>query len=168
MTEEAYATALRLLEAYNEGFAAGRRERDALEAMKITTNPDRANMSSHAVEGAIQPMSDRPPRSFSLTAAFVSFLVANLIHNDFGVDPAIVPAAVLGGLYWWRPRPGLQWATAAMIALPSFLFLKPAALLDPSNMRAFLNHAALGIAGVLALLSVVRSFLAGRSPAGRA
>jgi hypothetical protein len=89
--------------------------------------------------------------------AFVAFVVANLIHNGFGLDPAVAPATVLGCAYCWRPRRGLLWATAAMIAPPAFLFFKWSALADPSRTGYFVNHAALLIAGVLALASVVAS-----------
>lgn len=100
-----------------------------------------------------------------LAAAFLAYLTANLIHNDFGVDPAIAPAAVLTGLYWWRPRRGLLHAAALLIALPSFLFLKWGALADPAALRPFLNHAALLTAGALALLAVLASIRQARRAA---
>lgn len=89
-----------------------------------------------------------------LFGAFGSFTVANLIHNDFGLDPAIIPAALLVSLSWWRPRRGLMWAAALVIALPAFAFFKWTALGDPSNTLRLVNHVALLLAGTLAVLSV--------------
>jgi len=102
-----------------------------------------------------------------LLAAFTSFLAANLIHNWFGLDPAILPSGVLVGLYLWRRRPGFLWAGALFIALPAFGFLKWSALADPGAFRPFLNHVALLLAAVLALLSVGASLAGGRQPRHR-
>jgi hypothetical protein len=93
-----------------------------------------------------------------LAYAFVSFVAANLIHNNGGLDPAILPATVLAALYWWRPGPGLLRATAVVIALPSLFFFKWAALTNPTAAKPFLNHLALFLAGMLAIASVALSF----------
>jgi hypothetical protein len=160
---ESYAAGVRLLEAYNEGFVAGRACRPE-ECPSPTNQGVRMQESSEA----LQRTREWHPRSFTIVGAFLAFAIANLIHNDFSVDPAIAPALVVGLFYWWRPLPGLLWATALMIALPSFLFLKPSALTDPANARAFANHLALALAGTLAVVSVLRGLLAGRSRAGKA
>lgn len=99
-----------------------------------------------------------------LMAAFIAFLAANVIHNSFGVDPAILPAGVLLGLYLWRRRRGLLWAAALLIAAPAFLFLKWGALASPGDIRPFLNHAALLAAGVLALAAVGASIAVRQTP----
>lgn len=99
----------------------------------------------------------RQRRSLMLLGAFAAWLVANLIHNDFGLDPAVAPATVLGGLYWWRPNRPLLWATAALIAAPALLFFKWRALAEPAGAMPFLNHLALLLAGVLAIASVAMS-----------
>jgi hypothetical protein len=95
--------------------------------------------------------------SATLLAAFLAFTAANLIHNDFGFDPAIIPAALLVGIYWWRPRRVLLWAAAVVIALPALVFIKWGALGNPADIRFFLNHVALLLAGTLAVLSVLVS-----------
>ena len=96
-------------------------------------------------------------RSMLLFAALAAFVVANLIHNEFGLDPAIAPAALLAGIYWWRPKRALLWGAAFVIALPAFAFFKWSALTDPSGARMLYNHLALLAAGSLAVASVVRS-----------
>jgi hypothetical protein len=53
-----------------------------------------------------------------LECALASFVTANVIHNNGGLDPAIVPATALAAANWWRPGPGLLRATALAIALP--------------------------------------------------
>ena len=98
-------------------------------------------------------------RSALLLAALGAFAVANLIHNDFGLDPAIAPAALLAAIYWWRPRRPLLWGAAFVIALPAFAFFKWSALTDPSSARVLYNHLALLAAGSLAIASVVRSLV---------
>lgn len=105
-----------------------------------------------------------------LLVAFGSFTAANLIHNNFGLDLAIVPSAVLTALHWWRPRRGFLLGGAIFIALPAFLFLKWSSLTDHRNVLPFLNHIALLTAGVLALTCMVESLLArsgGRRAAAR-
>jgi hypothetical protein len=97
-----------------------------------------------------------------LLLAFAAFAIANLIHNNFGLDPAIVPAALLVGLYLWRPRRWLLWGAAIMIALPSFVFLRWDALVPPAVAIPFLNHVALLAAGALAVLGVVISVMPDR------
>ena len=105
-------------------------------------------------ERVANPPNHRPARARSLVAAVGAFIVANLIHNKLGLDPAVVPAVVLVGLYWWRPRRALLWIAALAIGLPSFAFFKSGSLLEPANVIPFLNHLALLTAGLLAALSV--------------
>jgi hypothetical protein len=100
--------------------------------------------------------------SRTLLGAFIAFTVANLIHNDFGLDPAIVPAALLVGLYWWRRRRGLLWGAVLMIAVPAFFFLRWRALADPWDTLRFLNHLALFTAGALAVATAALSLLSSR------
>lgn len=100
-----------------------------------------------------------------LLAAFSAFTVANLIHNDFGLDAAIIPAALLVGFYCWRPRQVLLWAAAVVIALPAFAFIKWGALGNPADTRFFFNHVALLLAGTLAVLSVLVSVVVSRQRA---
>jgi hypothetical protein len=163
MSHESHASAVQLLEAYNEGFIEGR-----ASCMRSCQSTTHQGVAMTEPSEALRRTREWHPRSFVIVGAFAAFAIANLIHNDFSFDPAIAPALVLGLFYWWRPRPGLLWATALMIALPSFLFLKPPALIDPTNTRAFANHLALALAGTLAVVSVLPSFLAGRSRADRA
>lgn len=92
-------------------------------------------------------------RQATIYAAFTASAIANLIHNNLGLDPAIAPSVILLALYSWRPVRPLLWATAGFIALPSFLFLKPDALMQPSAPKLFFNHLALLTAGLLAIVS---------------
>ncbi|MGH7469332.1 MAG: hypothetical protein ACRENP_15375 [Longimicrobiales bacterium] len=117
---------------------------------------------STVIRGAVV----QPRRSGILFTAFVAFAAANLIHNNLGVDPALAPAALLTGLYGWRPGRGFLWGAALVIALPAFIFLKWSALAQPADAQAFFNHVALFLAGALAVLSVVVSLLM-RQPAAR-
>ena len=98
------------------------------------------------------------PRQATILLAYLAALTANVIHNNFGLDPAIAPATVLLILYWWRPIRPLLWGTALFIALPSFMFLKFTALLSPADTKYFLNHFALSCAAVLSLTAATLSF----------
>lgn len=95
-----------------------------------------------------------------LLGAFAALVAANLIHNNFGLDPAVAPAALLLALHWWRPNRWLLLAAAILIALPAFAFLKWGALLNPGDARPFWNHLALLLAGLLAVLAAVTSLAA--------
>jgi hypothetical protein len=102
--------------------------------------------------------------SAALTAGLIALYVANLIHNDIGLDPAVVPATVFAVSYpFWR-KGGLLVAAAFFVALPSFAFLRFAALVDPSQLQPFANHWALLTAGVSAVMSVVLACLAKSVP----
>lgn len=92
-----------------------------------------------------------------LLGAFVALVAANLIHNNFGLDPAVAPAALLVALNWWRPNRWLLRAGAVLIALPAFAFLKWGALVNPADTEAFWNHVALLLAGALAVLALVKT-----------
>lgn len=92
-------------------------------------------------------------RQATIFAAFAAFAIANLIHNNLGVDPAIAPSLILISLYAWRPARPLLWAAALFIALPSFAFLKLSALTHPTELKPFLNHLALLSSGALAVAS---------------
>jgi len=95
----------------------------------------------------------------TLGAAYAAYIISNLIHNDFGLDPAVVPATALGALYYWRGARPLLWATALVITLPAFSFLKPEALLAPERFGPFANHWALLAAGCLAAISAILATL---------
>ena len=107
----------------------------------------------------LQPPDTPSRRSALLFAALGAFAVANLIHNNFGLDLAIAPAVLLASIYWWRPTRARLWGAAFVIALPAFAFFKLSALTDPSGTRALLNHLALLAAGALAVASAVRSVI---------
>lgn len=102
--------------------------------------------------------------SAALIAGLIALYVANLVHNEIGLDPAVVPATVFAVSYAvWR-KVGLLVAAAFFVALPSFAFLRFAALLDPAQLQPFVNHWALLTAGVSAVLSVVLALLAKSAP----
>jgi hypothetical protein len=92
-----------------------------------------------------------------LLGAFVALVAANLIHNNFGLDPAVAPAALLVALNWWRPNRWLLRVAAVLIALPAFAFLKLGALANPGSAQPFWNHVALAMAGALAVLALLKS-----------
>lgn len=100
---------------------------------------------------------NRQHKNGTLLGAFAAFAAANVMHNHFGLDPAIVPAAVLISLYAWRPHRGLLWGAALFIAAPSFLFFKWRLLVQPGGVLPFLNQLGLLLGGVLALISVLQS-----------
>lgn len=88
-------------------------------------------------------------------AAFAAFLIANLIHNRFGVDAAIVPATVFVAVWLWRPRRWIQLVALFFIAAPSLLFFKVAALTGPAGTITFWNHVVLLVAAVLAIAGAI-------------
>ncbi len=104
---------------------------------------------------------NRPPNRATertgqlLLLAWAAFLVSNLIHNNFGLDPAIVPSTLLGVIYAWRRTRRWAIASALFIAIPSFAFLDWPTLVTPGSQRAFANHWALLLAGALAILTIV-------------
>jgi hypothetical protein len=87
--------------------------------------------------------------------AFVAFVGANLIHNNFTVDPAVFPSAVFIGLMLWKPRRGFLIAAAAFITLPALTFFKTSAILEPTNTLGFLNHIFLLVAGLVGFSAIV-------------
>lgn len=102
---------------------------------------------------------NRQQRVPAIFLAFGAFLAANMIHNDFGLDPAIIPATVLVVLYLWRPRRGLLWASSFVIAFPAFAFLRWRALIPSAEVLPFLNHVALFLAGVFAVVGIAISLI---------
>jgi hypothetical protein len=70
---------------------------------------------------------------------------------------------VLWAVYLLRPNRVLLILTAVMVALPAFTFFKWSAVTSPQNTLYLLNHIALLLAGVLAVASIIQSFL----PRGR-
>lgn len=103
-------------------------------------------------------------RSVAIYCAFGAFAAANLIHNDFGLDAAVAPAALLVALYSWRPNRGLLWGAAFVIAFPAFAFLQLRALAETGDVARFLNHWALFVAGAFAVLSVLLDTVTRRIP----
>jgi hypothetical protein len=88
-----------------------------------------------------------------MLAAVGAFVVANLIHNAWGLDAAVVPGLVFAGLTLWRRR-RLFLGVAAVVVVASVLaFLNWSALAAPSDTRPFFNHLFLLAAGVLATAS---------------
>ncbi len=73
-------------------------------------------------------------------AALVAFVIANVIHNRFGVDVAVIPAVVFSALLLWRPRRWVLVVAAFFIAAPSLLFFRSAALTSPGSAIYFVNH----------------------------
>lgn len=94
-----------------------------------------------------------------VVAAFGAFLIANLIHNRFGLDPAIIPSAVFVGLLLWRPRRWVLLTAALFIAVPSLLFFKLAAITRPADAVHFINHVFLLLAALAALAGLFRSLV---------
>jgi len=88
-----------------------------------------------------------------IIGAFAAYATANLLHNRWGVDLAIVPAALFVGLVLWRRRRVILLPAAVLIFLPSFAFLQISELRAPADSFSFLNHAALLVAGVLGVAS---------------
>jgi len=97
------------------------------------------------------------PAQIALASALIAFLLSNLIHNDFGLDVAVVPAATFGALFAWRRARPLLWATALFVALPALSFLRPTALTQTADLKVFFNHWALLVAGGLAIVGVLLS-----------
>ncbi len=94
-----------------------------------------------------------------IVAAFASFLIANLIHNRFRVDAAIVPSTVFVILLLWQPRRWVLLAAAFLIAVPSALFFKVAAVTNLANTVHFLNHLFLLLAALLAIGAAVATLV---------
>lgn len=93
-----------------------------------------------------------------LECAFASFVTANVVHHNGGLDPAIVPATALAAANWWRPARGLLRANALAIAVPALFFFKLTALTDPAFAKPFLNHPTLFLAAILAIASASLSW----------
>ena len=89
-----------------------------------------------------------------MLAAFAAFLLANLIHNEFGLDAAILPAGIVIVLLLWRALRSLLAAAALTIGVPAFAFLEWSALIQTSNVHRLLNHLALLAGGVLAVVAL--------------
>jgi hypothetical protein len=90
-----------------------------------------------------------------IAGAFAAFATANIIHNDFGLDPAMAPATLFVGLLFWRRHRALLLAAAVVMALPAFSFLNRSELSSPTDALHFLNHLALLLAGVLAVAAAI-------------
>jgi hypothetical protein len=104
----------------------------------------------------------RPTSLVLILSALAAYTAANLIHNHVGLDPAVAPAIFFVGLLLWRRRRGFLLASAFVIALPAFSFLRWSALTQPALTLPFFNHLALLAAGVLAVGSVAAALLPGR------
>jgi hypothetical protein len=86
-----------------------------------------------------------------LVAAYGSFVAANLIHNQLGLDPAVIPSGLFVALMLWKPHRGFLIAGAICIAAPALGFFKLNAILQPTTSLRFMNHLFLFSGGVLAL-----------------
>jgi hypothetical protein len=90
-------------------------------------------------------------------AAFGSFFAANLIHNRWGVDSALIPGVLFGVLYFRKPAKWTAFLAALGIAGPALAFFRWIALAstDPWYVvnHAFLLGAwAFGIAALVVAL----------------
>ncbi len=101
-----------------------------------------------------------------IVAALGAFVIAVLIHNRFGLDPAPVPAVLLTALSWWKPRRSLLLAAAIVIAVPAFSFLQWDALTRASDSARLWNHVFLLLAGLLAVAGAVVVLLRSRARTG--
>jgi hypothetical protein len=90
----------------------------------------------------------------TLLGALGAFVASNLIHNDLGLDPAILPASALAALYAWRRVIWVLRLAALAIAVPALSFLDWQSLLDTGDPRVFFNHLALFLAGLLAAVTL--------------
>ncbi len=94
-----------------------------------------------------------------LLASLGAFLVAIIIHNRGGIDPAIVPGALFTALFFWKPRRVSLVLAAITLAGPAVAFLNFAALTDPARRAFFINHVFLLLTALLALGAVVVGLL---------
>jgi hypothetical protein len=90
-----------------------------------------------------------------IVCAFAAYTAANLLHNRWGVDLALAPAALFVGLVLWRRRRVFLLPAAVLIFLPAFAFFRVSELRAPADPFSFYNHVALLIAGVLGVLSAM-------------
>lgn len=97
-----------------------------------------------------------------IVAAYAAFLAANLIHNRFLVDAAIVPSGVFVALMLWKPHRVFLLAAAICVAAPALGFFKPNALLEPTGVLRFLNHMFLLAGGLLAVAAGIVGVLPSR------
>lgn len=95
-------------------------------------------------------------------SAFAAFLAANLIHNRFTVDAAVVPSALFIGLFLWKRWRALLVVEAVCIAAPALGFFKPAAILEPTGALRMANHVFLLVAGLLAVAAGIAGLVPGR------
>jgi hypothetical protein len=92
----------------------------------------------------------RPAKSL-FVAAFCSFLAANLIHNRWGVDSALIPGLVFGALYFRRPTRLTAFLAALGVSGPALAFFRWEALVPREDAWYAVNHAFLLLAGVLGI-----------------
>jgi hypothetical protein len=90
-----------------------------------------------------------------LVAGWIAFVSALLIHHQFRPsilhDIVIYPATIFTALVLWKPTRWLSAIAAIVIALPALGFVEWAALTEPGELRRFLNHLFLLLAGVFAI-----------------
>jgi hypothetical protein len=91
--------------------------------------------------------------------AFVAFVVANLIHNRFTIDVAVLPSALFVGLMLWKPLRTFLIVAAICIVLPALMFFQAGAIIQPTSTVRLLNHVFLLLAGVLGVASGIAGIL---------
>lgn len=98
------------------------------------------------------------PRLF-LMVGFIFFAAAILLHHNLNLasmarDVAIYPAAVFVAAALWKNRRWIYAVAAVVIALPSFAFLdNPSLLMQPEEVKPFLNQLFLLAAGICAVFA---------------
>ncbi len=99
-----------------------------------------------------------------LAASSLFFAAAIGLHHDFNLaslvrDAVIYPVALLVTAALWKSRRWLYVAAAIVIAIPSLAFLNVSALGRPGEVKPFLNHLFLLLAGLTAILAGISAFV---------
>jgi len=100
----------------------------------------------------------------SLVASSLFFVAAICLHHNFNPatlvrDVVIYPVALLVPAALWKNRRWLYVAAVIVIALPSLGFLNASALGRPEEVKPFLNHLFLLLAGATAILAGISAFV---------
>ncbi len=103
-----------------------------------------------------------------LVVSSLFFLAALCLHHGFNPasmvrDVAIYPVILLVPAALWKNRRWLYVVAAIATALPSLGFLEASALTRPGQLRPFLNHLFLLLAGVAAVLAGISAFVRKRA-----
>lgn len=103
-----------------------------------------------------------------LVASSLFFVAAICLHHNFNPaslvrDVVIYPVALLVPAALWKNRRWLYVAAVIVIALPSLAFLNASALGRPEEVKPFLNHLFLLLAGATAMLAGVSTVVRKRA-----